>query len=57
MRGDGPGQDSRVRLPSLGGHEVRLQDAACSPVTADEFVSRGADPTSGAGRLMEGSVK
>jgi len=41
--------------PLSGGTRCRLQDAACSPVVSDEFASRGADPASGAGRLVAGS--
>jgi len=55
MRGGGPGQDSRVRLPSLGGHEVPAARCSVFALTSDVFAGRGADPASGAGRLMAGS--
>ena len=55
MRGGGPGQDSRVRLPSLGGHEVPAARCSVFALASDEFAGRGADPASGAGRLMAGS--
>ena len=44
-----------ISPPSSGGTRCRPQDAACSPVTDDVFAGRGADPASGAGRLMAGS--
>jgi len=52
MRGGGPGQDSRVRLHSLGGHEVPAARCSVFALTSDEFAGRGAEPASGAGPLM-----
>jgi len=55
MRGGDPAKTAAYVSPPSGDTRCRLQDAACSPVTSDEFAGRGADPASGAGHLMAGS--
>ena len=55
MRGIGPAKTEAYFSPPSGDTRCWLQDAACSPVTSDEFAGRGADPASGAECLMAGS--
>jgi len=55
MRGGGSGQGSRVCLPLLGEHEVPASKCSVFAREFRCFAGIGADPVSGAGRLMAGS--
>ena len=55
-RGGGPANTAAYVDPPTGGPSCRLLLTACSPVAVD-VAGRGADPASGAGRLMAGSIE
>jgi len=50
-----PARIAAYITPPSGDTSCRLQDAACSPVTADALSGRGADPSLGTRRPFAGS--